>query len=107
MKPSNQEEQDQDYQKGRFYHQSCSSTRDAHCSATGSSNFGSSDIVFKQRCAHPRVQGAVLGYPLWSAFFSDSCMAVRATIFEELVYADDLIALRVVDNSVRDDQGHR
>ena len=52
-------------------------------------------------------QGTVLGPPLWNAFFSDSCMAVRATGFEEIVYADDLNALRVVDNGVTNDQGRR
>eukprot|EP00959_Pyramimonas_sp_CCMP1952_P295483 6180190-Pyramimonas_sp.AAC.1 len=34
-------------------------------------------------------------------------MAVRATEFEELVYADDLNAFRAVDSSVIDDQPHR
>ena len=53
------------------------------------------DIVF---------QGTVFGPPLWNAFSSDSCMAVRATGFEEIVYADDLNAIRAVDTSVTDDQ---
>ena len=52
-------------------------------------------------------QGTVLGPPLWNAFFSDSCMAVRATGFEEIVYADDLNAIRVVENNVTDDQAFR
>ena len=52
-------------------------------------------------------QGTVLGPPLWNAFYSDSCMAVRATGFEEIVYADDLNAIRSVEISVTDDQAHR
>ena len=38
-------------------------------------------------------QGAIFGPPLWNTFFADSCMAVRAEAFEEVLYADDTMCV--------------
>eukprot|EP00959_Pyramimonas_sp_CCMP1952_P445438 9326250-Pyramimonas_sp.AAC.1 len=48
-------------------------------------------------------QGAVLGPILWNVYYGDSCMAVRACGFEEVIFADDLDAFKEIDNSISDD----
>ena len=41
-------------------------------------------------------QGTVWGPPLWNTYFSDACIAIRGTGFDEVVYADDLNAFRPI-----------
>eukprot|EP00959_Pyramimonas_sp_CCMP1952_P294217 6154003-Pyramimonas_sp.AAC.1 len=47
-------------------------------------------------------QGTVLGPPLWLVFFSDSCLAIRAVDFEEIIFADDLNAFQEISADVDD-----
>ena len=49
-------------------------------------------------------QGTVLGPILWNVYYGDSCMAVRACGFEEVLFADDLNAFKEIDNTISDVQ---
>ena len=44
-------------------------------------------------------QGTVLGPQLWNLFFEDAYKAIREYWFEEVVFADDLSAFRIVPSS--------
>ena len=41
-------------------------------------------------------QGTVLGPQLWNLYFEDASKAINEYMFEEVVYADDLNAYKVV-----------
>ena len=45
-------------------------------------------------------QGTVLGQQLWNLFFEDAYKTIREYWFEEVVFADDLNALRIVPSSI-------
>ena len=47
-------------------------------------------------------QGTVLGPPLWLTFFADSCLAIRAVDFEEIIFADDLNVFQEVSADLDD-----
>lgn len=49
-------------------------------------------------------QGTVIGSILRNVYYSDSCMAARASEFEEVIFADDLKAFKILDSSVSDQQ---
>ena len=49
-------------------------------------------------------QGTVLGPVLWITFFSDSCIAVRAEGFDEIIFADDLSAWKAIPPHVSDEE---
>ena len=44
-------------------------------------------------------QGTVLGPQLWNLFFEDAASAINEVMFEEVVYADDLNAYKVVPDT--------
>ena len=44
-------------------------------------------------------QGTVLGPQLWNLFFDDARRAINELLYEEIVYADDLNAYKVVPGS--------
>ena len=46
-------------------------------------------------------QGTVLGPPLWNAFFADARIPIRKSGFEEIVFADDLNAFKIISKSMR------
>ena len=48
-------------------------------------------------------QGTVLGPMLWNCFYADTSVAVRSVGFEEIVYADDLNAMREYNSRVATD----
>ena len=56
-------------------------------SGAGSSPFCSQDMVY---------QGTVLGPQLWNLCFEDAARANNKVMFEEIVYADDLNAHKIV-----------
>ena len=45
-------------------------------------------------------QGTVLGPTLWNLFFRDAADAIHQAGFQDIVYADDLNAFRIFDNSI-------
>jgi hypothetical protein len=44
-------------------------------------------------------QGTVLGPQLWNLFFADVADAIREFMFEEVIFADDLNAYRILPSS--------
>ena len=49
-------------------------------------------------------QGTVLGPVWWITFFSDSCIAVLAEVFDEVICADDFSAWKVISPHVSDEE---
>jgi hypothetical protein len=45
-------------------------------------------------------QGTVLGPQLWNLFFEDACRAIQEFMFQEVVFADDLNAYKVVPSTL-------
>ena len=54
---------------------------------SGSKPFKIQDMVY---------QGTVLGPQLWNLFFADAADAIREFLFEEVIFADDLNAFRII-----------
>jgi hypothetical protein len=48
-------------------------------------------------------QGTVLGPQLWNLFFADAADAIQEFLFEEVVYADDLNAFKILPSSTTND----
>ena len=49
----------------------------------------------------------VWGLSLWNSYYGDSALAIRACNFTEIIFADDLNAFKVFDNSTLSDEIHR
>ena len=48
-------------------------------------------------------QGTVLGPQLWNLFFEDAAKAIQEFLFEEVIYADDLNAFKILPSSTPND----
>jgi hypothetical protein len=60
-----------------------------------SNTFRIQDMVF---------QGTVLGPQLWNLFFEDAAAAINEYFYEEVIFADDLNAYKVVPSTVTDEK---
>ena len=49
-------------------------------------------------------QGTVLGPPLWNIYYADAQDPIEDSGFQEIVFADDLNAFRLVDAGLTDDE---
>ncbi len=46
-------------------------------------------------------QGTVLGPQLWNLFFADAAKAIKECMYEEVIYADDLNAYKLVPSTTQ------
>ena len=72
------------------------SSRTARVNVAGASSpeFTMSDMVY---------QGTVWGPPLWNVFVADASNVLKALLFEEIFYADDLNAFKGYTGDISDD----
>ena len=52
-------------------------------------------------------QGTVLGPQLWNLFFADAANAIKERLYEEVIYADDLSAFKIVPSDISDENAKK